>query len=96
MMLSSELALVRMVSVNCRCWGDNVVSSNLHPYTGPTMTLGADGLYKRLRVGGEFYAAPWGGLSDPKTADGADVVREPCAGTCGAIYTARLRVGVEL
>ena len=75
---------------------DNVVSSNLHPYTGPTMSLGADGLYKRLRVGGEFYAAPWGGLSDPKTADGADVVREPCAGTCGAIYTARLRVGVEL
>src|SRR5690606_24029911 len=44
---------------------DGVVPNNLHPYFGPAISLGAQGLIaERLRWGGELYAAP-GGVSRP-------------------------------
>jgi hypothetical protein len=70
---------------------DSVVTNNLHPYLGPTLSLGADLLIvDRLRVGAEFYAAPGGhSLPDPDTAKGGFV-------RYGNLYTGRLALGVEL
>lgn len=71
---------------------DSVVANNLHPYFGPTMSLGVDGLIKeRLRFGAEFYGAP-GGFSRPLE----DTDALPGFGRYGHIYTARLRVALEL
>lgn len=80
---------------------DLIVSNNYHPYAGPVLSLGADGLFaERLRVGGEFYAAP-GGYSVPKTSliddrelDAAS--RSASGHDYGSIYTLRVRIGVEL
>ena len=71
---------------------DNIVSNNYHPYLGFTGSLGVDALVKdRLRLGGEFYAAP-GGFSLPdKTVESVSP-----AGRYGHLYTGRLRIAVEL
>ncbi|MEQ1570578.1 MAG: hypothetical protein ABMA64_33415 [Myxococcota bacterium] len=70
---------------------DGVVTNNYHPYFGPTGSLGVDGKYKRLRLGGEFYAAP-GGYSLPDE----NAVSVKPASRYGKIYTGRFRVGVEI
>ena len=71
---------------------DNVVSNNYHPYFGFTGSLGVDALIKeRLRLGGEFYAAP-GGYSLPDDT----VVSVKPAGRYGRLYTGRFRIAVEL
>jgi hypothetical protein len=71
---------------------DNVVSNNYHPYFGFTGSLGVDALIKdRLRLGGEFYAAP-GGYSLPDK----EVESVEGAGRYGQLYTGRLRIAVEL
>jgi len=70
---------------------DSVVTNNFHPYAGPTGSLGVDGKIKRLRIDGEFYAAPGGHSLPDKTA--ASVTP---ASKYGRIFTGRLKVGVEL
>ncbi|MCB9663202.1 MAG: hypothetical protein H6732_03745 [Alphaproteobacteria bacterium] len=65
---------------------------NLHPYGGPAIAVGLDTLLvKRLRLAGEFYAAP-GGFTLP------DADAEVVGGfdRYGSLYTARFRIGVEL
>jgi hypothetical protein len=70
---------------------DAVVANNLHPYNGPTTSLGVDALgWKHLRVGGELYAA-WGGYSTPD--DTVDSITP--ASRYGRMYTGRIRVGYE-
>jgi hypothetical protein len=71
---------------------EDAVLNNLHPYFGPVASLGADGIVlERLRVGGEFYAAPGGySLPNPNVASLDSVTRY------GHLYTVRVRVGVEL
>lgn len=65
---------------------------NLHPYSGPAVAVGLDTLLvKRLRLAGEFYAAP-GGFSLPDSS--AAVVGG--FSKYGSLYTGRLRIGVEL
>lgn len=71
---------------------DGVVTNNLHPYFGPVFALGVDALLaERLRLAGEFYGAP-GGYSLPD----ADIPSVSPASRYGHLYTARLRVAVEL
>jgi hypothetical protein len=71
---------------------DSVVSNNFHPYFGPTGSVGVDALVaKRLRLGGEFYAAP-GGHSNPDP----EVESVTPASRYGQLYTARFRLAVEL
>lgn len=71
---------------------DGVVANNYHPYFGPTGSVGLDALVAgRMRLGGEFYAAP-GGYSKPDR-DADDV--SP-ASRYGRMYTGRFRVAVEL
>jgi len=71
---------------------DNVIANNYHPYFGFTGSLGVDALIaERLRLGGEFYAAP-GGYSLP---DKEQESVSP-AGRYGRLYTGRLRIAVEL
>jgi hypothetical protein len=71
---------------------DAFVGNNLHPYFGPALSLGADGLVKeRLRLGGEFYAAPGGYSLPDATVDSVDG-----AARYGHIATARVRIGVEI
>ncbi|MEZ4318134.1 MAG: hypothetical protein R3F61_11540 [Myxococcota bacterium] len=71
---------------------DGVVTNNLHPYFGPTFSAGLDGLVKeRFRFGAEFYGAP-GGYSLPDKS----VESVKPAGRYGSIYTARIRLAVEL
>ncbi len=44
---------------------DGYVANNLHPYFGPTFSVGADGkLFEHLHIAGELYGAP-GGYSMP-------------------------------
>lgn len=70
----------------------SVVTSNLHPYFGPVFSLGLDGLVKeRLRFGAELYAAP-GGSSRPEP----DIERAAGFGRYGHLYTARVRLALEL
>jgi hypothetical protein len=70
---------------------DGIMSNNYHPYAGLTFAVGVDGLIaKHFRWGAEFYGAPGGSsLPDPNAAvvPGSDY---------GSLYTARLRLGVEL
>lgn len=70
---------------------DGEVANNRHPYAGPVLSLGADGLVGWLRFGGELYAAP-GGHSSP---DEEAVSLSPAA-RYGRMYTARFRIAVEL
>jgi hypothetical protein len=71
---------------------DNYASSNYHPYFGPVFSIGADALINDLiRAGAEIYGAPGGhSLPDP------DAHVTEGFGTYGSLYTARLRIGVEL
>jgi len=70
---------------------DNVVSNNLHPYAGPVASIGADGLVgTRFRWGAEFYAAPGGNSRPDPNASQVDF------GRAGHLYTARVRLAVEL
>ncbi len=72
---------------------DGYVSDNLHPYFGPAISLGLDLLaLKRVRFGGEFYAAP-GGYKVPETTRVVDSSAQ--AWKYGRLYTARFRIGVE-
>ncbi len=71
---------------------DGVVVNNFHPYFGPTGSVGVDALVAgRLRLGGEFYAAP-GGYSTPVD----DLENVTPASRYGRIYTGRFRIAVEL
>jgi hypothetical protein len=71
---------------------DGVVTNNFHPYFGPTGSLGVDALVaERIRLGGEFYAAP-GGYSTPM--DDLESVKP--ASRYGRMYTGRFRIAVEL
>ena len=70
---------------------DGVMVNNMHPYFGPVASLGADGLFGRLRLGGELYMAPGGHARPDKSFP-----NEVGFGGYGHIYTARLRVGLEL
>jgi len=71
---------------------DNLVANNFHPYFGFTGSAGVDALVaERLRLGGEFYAAP-GGVSLP---DDTVTVAAPVS-RYGRLYTARFRIAVEL
>ncbi|MCB9675151.1 MAG: hypothetical protein H6737_08535 [Alphaproteobacteria bacterium] len=71
---------------------DAVVTNNLHPYFGPTFSAGVDGLVKeRFRFGAEFYGAP-GGYSKPIK----EIPDVKPAGRYGSVYTARIRLAVEL
>ena len=71
---------------------DSVVTNNYHPYLGPNFSVGIDSLWLgRIRAGAEFYGAPGGhGLPDAT----ADVVGG--FGRYGSLYTARVRLAVEL
>lgn len=70
---------------------DGILVNNYHPYAGPAFGLGADGLVgARFRWGAELYAAP-GGHSRP-----AEEAVQAGFGEAGHLYTARLRVAVEL
>jgi hypothetical protein len=71
---------------------DSIVTNNFHPYFGPAMSLGVDGLVaERLRFGAEFYGAP-GGYSLPDK----DIESVTPASRYGQIYTGRMRIAVEL
>ncbi len=73
--------------------GDNgVVTDNYHPYAGPSASLGADALLAgRWRLGAEAHADPGGfhEMDPARTVDGA-------WGRYGRLYTARLRLALEL
>ena len=70
---------------------DGVVTDNYHPYFGPTFAGGLDALvWKRLRIGAEFYGAP-GGYSRPDKT----ITTALPANRYGQLYTARLRLGLE-
>lgn len=68
------------------------VANNYHPYSGAALSVGLDGLFaKRFRLGAEFHAAPGGYSLPDKTVDSVDQ-----AARYGQLYTARIRLGVEL
>ncbi len=70
---------------------DNYPAINLHPYAGPEVSVGLDGLFvNHLRLAGEFYAAP-GGSSLPD----ASATKLEGYGRYGQIYTARARIAYE-
>lgn len=72
--------------------GGDTVINNLHPYFGFTGSLGVDALIKkRLRLTGEFYAAPGGYSSPDPSATNVDQ-----ASRYGRIYTGRFRIAYEL
>lgn len=73
---------------------DSEVPLNKHPYFGPVASVGADALLRdRIRLAGEFYAAPGGHLlADPSPDD----VTEGAFSRYGHLYTARLRIAYEL
>lgn len=72
---------------------DSVVTNNFHPYFGLTGSVGVDALIaERLRLGGEFYAAP-GGHSNP---GGDEVESVTPASRYGQLFTGRFRLAVEL
>lgn len=69
---------------------DNFVAPNLHPYEGAALSLGLDALFaNRLRLAGEFFAAP-GGYSNLDPNAPVDQ-----GSRYGRMYTARARVGYE-
>lgn len=76
--------------------------SNTHPYFGPAFAAGLDMLaVRRLRVGLEASAAPGGTTSRFfQVGDGpvrvATTDPDPTFSQYGSLYTARLRLGVEL
>jgi hypothetical protein len=71
---------------------DGVVTNNYHPYFGPAGSIGVDGLVaERFRFGAELYGAP-GGYSQPDK----DIESVTPASRYGRIYTARIRLAVEL
>jgi hypothetical protein len=71
---------------------DQIAGNNLHPYSGPAFSAGLDSLLQeRVRIGAEFYAAPGGSSLPDPTAERVDGF-----GRYGHLYTARLRLGVEL
>lgn len=71
---------------------DSIVANNFHPYFGLTGSVGVDALIAdRLRLGGEFYAAP-GGHSNPDP----DAESVTPASRYGQLYTGRFRLAVEL
>jgi hypothetical protein len=71
---------------------DSIVTNNFHPYFGLTGSAGVDALIAdRLRLGGEFYAAP-GGHSNPDPE--AESVTP--ASRYGRLFTGRFRIAVEL
>lgn len=67
------------------------VANNLHPYSGMALSVGLDTLLvDRLRLAGEFHAAPGGySLPDPE-ADSVDR-----ASRYGNLFTARFHVAYE-
>lgn len=76
--------------------GDSsVVTNNLHPYLGPEMALGIDGLWvkERLRFGAEYYGAPGGHRTLHLSRVGDP---DPGFAKWGRLHTVRLRIGVEL
>jgi hypothetical protein len=71
---------------------DSVVTNNYHPYFGPAGSIGVDGLVaERFRFGAELYGAP-GGYSLPDK----EIESVTPASRYGRIYTARIRLAVEL
>lgn len=87
-------AAIGLTDVSTFFWvgDDGVVSNNYHPYFGPVFSVGADSLLmERFRLAGEFYGAP-GGYSMPKP----DVGAVTPAARYGHIYTARIRLGIEI
>lgn len=78
--------------------GDNDASgatamNNQHPYFGPAVSLGVDSrLKERIRLAGEFYAAPGGYSQIP----GIDYSDSKAARRYGSIYTGRIRLAYEL
>ena len=76
--------------------GDSsVVTNNLHPYLGPEMAVGIDGLWvkERLRFGAEYYGAPGGHRTLHTSGEGE---ADPGFAKWGRLHTIRLRIGVEL
>jgi len=72
---------------------DGVMANNLHPYFGPVMAAGLDGLVaERFRWGAEFFGAPGGYATPP----GVEVESVSPASRYGHMYTARFRMAVEL
>lgn len=79
----TPFAALGLVETSTYFWigDDGVVSNNLHPYFGPALSLGADGLlWGRLRLGAELYAAPG----------------TPASYRYGHLVTGRLRLALEL
>jgi hypothetical protein len=76
---------------------DGVVTNNGHPYLGPAVSLGADGLLvKHLRYALELYSAP-GGHSLPRGLPGDDPAADVVSfANTGHLYTLRVRIGAEL
>ncbi len=71
---------------------DGLVINNYHPYFGLTASVGVDALVAdKIRLGGEFYAAP-GGYSLPD--DTVDSVSP--ASRYGRMFTGRFRLAYEL
>jgi hypothetical protein len=65
--------------------------NNYHPYAGSALAVGLDGLFvNRLRLGGEFYAAPGGYSSPDKTVENVEK-----GARYGNLVTARFRIGYE-
>jgi len=70
---------------------DRYVANNLHPYAGAALSAGLDMLLaKRLRLGGELYAAPGGHSLPDKEASSV----EP-GSRYGRLVTGRFRIGYE-
>lgn len=90
---------VGMLDVSTFFWvgDDGVVTNNGHPYLGPALALGADGLaVKHLRYAFELYAAP-GGHSLPNGGPATDPAADFATfANTGHIYTARVRIAAEL
>ena len=71
---------------------DGLVTNNFHPYFGPTLSVGVDALVAgKLRLGGEFYAAPGGYVRPDKTIESVSP-----ASRYGQLYTGRFRLAYEL
>lgn len=70
---------------------DHAIVDNLHPYLGPDLSLGVDGLVlkDRLRFGVAYYGAPGG----HRTLGDADNLG---FAAYGRLHTIRARIGVEL
>lgn len=90
----TPFAAVGFTDVSTFFWigDDGFVGNNYHPYSGLTFSVGAEGLVKnRFRWGAEFYGAPGGYNLPDKSVESV----KP-AGRYGHLYTARIRLAVEL